>query len=325
MGAWRWILDRGRATSRAAGDGSTRRVGAHTDGTARALLESRPAQSQRLESIGQLAAGIAHEINTPTQYVADNTRFLQENFNSLLQALECSRDLLRTSGEPRSWSERANAMDDLAQRLDLEYIQSEIPKAIMQSLEGIERISTIIRAMRDFSHADSGTMESADLNSAIRSTVTVCRNRWKYVADLEMALDSDLPKVPVLLNEFNQVVLNLVVNAADAIADSVRSNSGHKGVLRVVTRTTGRWAVVEVSDNGPGIPDAIRARVFEPFFTTKEVGKGTGQGLSLSHTTIVKKHHGRITFETSASGTTFTVCLPLEESDRCEGDQRLAA
>lgn len=309
-GSWRWILDRGKVVERSPDGAPLRMVGTHTDVTERKASEVRLTHAQKLESIGQLAAGLAHEINTPAQYVGDNTQFLKENFGSMLSALEQYRSLLSSAGSARSWAERDRAMAELSQQLDLEYLTTEIPKAIEQSIEGLDRISSIIRAMKAFSHPGTDHLERADLNSAVESTVTVCRNRWKYVADLHLELDPDLPRVPVLLNEINQTVLNLVVNAADAIATA--SSADRKGVIVVSTRVEGNFAVIEVRDNGPGIPTSIQHRVFEPFFTTKPVGKGTGQGLSLCHATVVKKHGGRISFTTGPNGTSFIIQLPLD-------------
>lgn len=312
-GSWRWIFDRGRVVKRAEDGTPLRMVGTHTDITDRKIAEGRLSQTQKLESIGQLAAGIAHEINTPTQYVGDNTRFLQENYRAVLAALDRFESLLDTQASPQSWSERAEEMEKLAERLDLAFIKHEIPKAIEQSIEGLDRISGIIRAMRDFSHPGTGAMEATDINAAIQCTVTVCTNRWKYNAEVELDLAADLPKVPVLLNEFNQVILNLVINASDAIAEA-RKGDG-RGTIRISTRQEPDWVVIEIADDGSGIPEAIRDRVFEPFFTTKGVGKGTGQGLSICHATIVRKHNGRIHFTTSAAGTTFTIRLPLRQQE----------
>lgn len=289
-----------------------------SDVTDRRRLEMQLAQAQRLESIGQLAAGIAHEINTPAQYVGDNIRFLREEFAHVFALIDAHLALMVEGRPAPDWDERAAAAQDLASRADLPFLRREIPNAIEQSLEGVGRICTIVRAMKDFSHPGSEEKEPADLNAAIRATTTVCRNSWKYVADLELDLDETLPPVPCLLSEFNQVILNLVVNAADAIA-AHRGEQGGKGVIRIQTRRHGPWAQIRVSDDGGGIPDHVAPRIFTPFFTTKGVGKGTGQGLAISRNVIVKRHSGEITFETApGAGTTFIVRIPLSGGETRE-------
>lgn len=277
-------------------------------------LQVQLVQAQKLESIGQLAAGIAHEINTPAQYVSDNTRFLRDQFQGLLRVLdEHSRALDPAAGQ-LSWPERRDAMAKTLHEVDYDFVRREVPLAIEQSLEGLGRITTIISAMKDFSHPGSEHKESTNLNRAIESTITVCRNRWKYTADLELAFDPSLPLVPCLLAELNQVILNLVVNAADAIEERYKGQN-KKGKIRVSTRHTDPdWVEVRVEDDGPGIPDSLRERIFDPFFTTKEVGRGTGQGLTICRNVIVHKHAGSLDFVSQPGiGTTFVVRLPLRE------------
>ncbi len=281
------------------------------DITERKLLEAQLVQAQKLESIGQLAAGIAHEINTPTQYVGDNLHFLKESFAEALSLARKYRELLDTAkaGEiTKSIIEEAEAT---IEKPDLAYLCDEIPKAIRQSLEGVERVTGIVRAMKEFSHPGTKEKELIDINTAIESTLTVSRNEWKYVADVATELDRSLPLVPCLPGEFNQVVLNLIVNSAHAIAQK-NGTSEEKGNIRVSTFKQNGWAEIRISDTGVGIPEEIRARVFDPFFTTKEVGKGTGQGLAIARSVIVDKHGGSITFDTvPGEGTTFIIRLPV--------------
>jgi PAS domain S-box-containing protein len=283
-----------------------------SDVTERKILESQLAQSQKLEAIGQLAAGIAHEINTPTQYVGDNTRFLGDAFKDLHQLLEKHRELLgalRQGKADQSLIESVQAADEEA---DLDYLLEEIPKAVAQSLEGVERVTKIVRAMKEFSHPGGEEKTAIDINRAIESTVTVARNEWKYVADMELELDPSLPQVPCVPGDFNQVILNLIVNASHAIADVVGDGSKGKGTITITTRHAGDWAEIRIADSGTGIREEIRPKIFNHFFTTKEVGKGTGQGLALARTVIVKKHGGIITFESEVGrGTTFFIRLPL--------------
>jgi signal transduction histidine kinase len=262
-------------------------------------LEDNLRQAQKLEAIGQLAAGIAHEINTPTQYVGDNLRFLKESFGELHSLLS---QLVDVGGEPAS-----KLLDDA----DFEYLKEEIPRALNQSLEGVDRVAKIVRAMKEFSHP-AREKTATDLNRAIQSTITVASNEWKYVAEIEMDLDANLPPVHCSPAEFNQVVLNMIVNAAHAISDVVGDGGNGKGKIVVRTRSEGEFAVVEIRDSGSGMPAHIQQRIFDPFFTTKEVGKGTGQGLAIAHNVIVDKHGGTIKVASApGAGTTFTIRLPI--------------
>lgn len=283
------------------------------DITSRVTLEAQLAQAQKLESIGHLAAGIAHEINTPTQFVGDNTRFLKEAFTDIAVLLDdyaAAFEGVRASATDEAAFAHAR---DTEQRIDLPYLREEVPLAIDQALDGINRVAKIVRAMKEFSHPGTAEMTPVSLNEAITSTLTVARNEWKYVADVETDLDMDMPRVPCLPGEFNQVILNIVINAAHALAD--KFTDGAKGMIRVSTRTLGEWAEVEISDNGPGIPAEIQSRVFDPFFTTKEVGKGTGQGLAIARSVITNKHNGTLSLKSSpGEGATFTIRLPLATS-----------
>lgn len=266
------------------------------DITERQLLESQLAQAQKLESIGQLAAGIAHEINTPIQYIGDNGKFLEEAFRDLIGVVR-----------QRTGPDSSVDLSDV----DVDYLEDEIPKAIEQLQAGVDHVARIVRAMKEFSHPGPLEKMPVDINRAIESTVMVSRNEWKYVADLTTDLDPGLPLIYCVAGEFNQVMLNLIVNAGHAISD-VFKGSGRKGAIRVSTRRQEECVEIRVSDTGAGIPEAIQSKVFDPFFTTKPVGKGTGQGLAIAHTVIVKKHRGTIRFETTAGvGTTFIVQLPL--------------
>lgn len=279
----------------------------------RQSIEMQLRQAQKLESIGQLAAGIAHEINTPTQYIGDNTRFLKDAFSCLGNLLQLYRDCIRGAGNSPISPEKMKELEEKEEALDLSFLLTEIPGAFEQCLEGIARVSKIVGAMKDFSHPNSTEKTLLDINNAIESTITVARNEWKYVADLETDLDAALPRVPCLPGEFNQVILNLIVNAAHAIGDVIPKSSQEKGAIRVSTRRKGTLAEVRISDTGTGIPEKVQPRIFEPFFTTKEVGKGTGQGLAIARSVVVDKHGGTIEFETEqGKGTTFIIQLPLQ-------------
>jgi signal transduction histidine kinase len=269
-------------------------------------------QAQKMEAVGQLAAGIAHEINTPTQYVGDNIQFLKDAFANLTGALKGYTELIAAARQNAVTPETISHAEQLLASSDLDYHIEQIPSAINETLEGVARVSKIVRAMKEFSHPGGKEKSAADLNKAIDSTVTVARNEWKYVADVVMDLDPSLPPVPCFISEFNQVILNLVVNASHAIGDAIRANPGKKGTITIRTRREKDFAEIRVSDTGTGIPEAHRQKIFEPFFTTKDVGKGTGQGLAVVYGSIVKKHEGTVTFETEiGKGTTFILRLPF--------------
>jgi PAS domain S-box-containing protein len=290
-------------------------VGLFRDITKRRRMERELSQGQKLQAVGQLAAGIAHEINTPTQYVGDNLRFLQDSFSDLTKVMDKCDNLRRAHEKGEATSELVAELDAAAKEVDLDYIKEEIPNAFKESLAGVERVTKIVRAMKEFSHPGSAEKAQADINKAIESTVTVARNEWKYVADVEMDFDPELPPVPCILGDFNQVILNMIVNAAHAIAGVIGDGSDGKGKIKISTRRDGDSADIRVSDTGTGIPKEAQSRVFDPFFTTKQVGKGTGQGLAIAHDVIVEKHGGSLTFETEeGKGTTFIVRLPFEAS-----------
>lgn len=288
------------------------------------LLEHDLTQAQKLESIGQLAAGIAHEINTPTQFVGDNVRFLSDSFADLLSVLDRYRELLASAKAGACAPNLIDLCEAEMRRADLDYLTQEIPKAIAQSTEGVERIAKIVRAMKDFAHPVSDEKTCVDLNKAVESTVTVARNEWKYVADLTTDLASDLPPVPCLLGQFNQVILNMIVNAAHAIGDVVKG-TGRKGIISITSSRVGDCAEIRITDTGTGIPEDIRHKIFDPFFTTKEVGKGTGQGLAIARSVVVDKHRGTITIESRVGkGTTFIIRLPLHATGETGTVERAA-
>jgi signal transduction histidine kinase len=283
------------------------------DVTKRRVQNSEILQAQKLESIGRLAAGIAHEINTPTQYVGDNTKFLQDAFSNLCKLLDSYAEVLQAARSGPVPAELIAQVDLTAEETDSAYLIEEIPRAIQQSLEGIDRVTKIVRAMKEFSHPGAEELKPADLNKAIQSTLTVSRSEWKYVSDLVTDFDPGLPLVPCLLGAFNQAVLNMIVNAAHAITDALGPGTGAKGTITVSTRRLGDWAEIRISDTGTGIPESARAHIFDPFFTTKEVGKGTGQGLTIARSVIVEKLGGSLSFETeTGQGTTFIIRLPIE-------------
>jgi signal transduction histidine kinase len=279
----------------------------------RMQVEQELVQAQKLESLGHLAAGIAHEINTPAQYVRDNTCFLQDVFSDVEKLLGDLDRLLAAAKHGAITETLIAEVETNVREGEVQYIREEVPKAIRQSLEGIERVATIVRAMKEFSHPGSGEKLKIDLNHAIENTLTVSHNEWKYVAELITDLDRQLPSVLCLPNEINQVILNLVVNAAQAIGDKLGDGSRGKGTITVRTRRNGDSVEVDIEDTGTGIPEEIRSKVFDPFFTTKEIGQGTGQGLTIAQDIVVTKHGGSITLQSEIGrGTVFTIRLPIE-------------
>lgn len=275
------------------------------------VLEHELAQAQKLESIGQLAAGIAHEINTPIQFVGDNVRFLSDSFADLHAILTRYREILAAVKCGRRLSpELLETCESELQQADLDFLSDETPKAFAQTAEGIKRVATIVRAMKEFAHPGTHEKAAVDLNKAIESTVIVARNEWRYVAELQTNLDPSLPPVFCLVGEFNQVVLNMIINATHAIADIVK-DTGKKGTITISTARVDDSVEISIADTGGGIPEAIRHKIFDPFFTTKEVGKGTGQGLAIARSVVVDKHGGTIRVESDVGkGTTFIIRLP---------------
>lgn len=289
----------------------TERLGMHME---RKQIEHELDQAHRLEAVGQLAAGIAHEINTPTQFVGDNTRFLKNAFGDINALFDKFNQLLQAAKNGCLTAEVLADAESSMREADLTYLNEEIPKAIDQSLEGVGRVATIVRAMKEFSHPGSEQKQNVDLAHAIENAVTISRNEWKYVAKVVTDFDPHLPLVACLPGDLNQVILNLIVNAAQAIAEKVGASAGQEGTITIRTRKDGDWAELRVEDTGAGISDEIRHRIFDPFFTTKEPGKGSGQGLSIAHNIIKKKHGGTIEFQSQIGrGTTFIIRLPIEE------------
>lgn len=286
-----------------------------TDITEQKVMESQFLQAQKLEAIGQLAAGIAHEINTPVQYIESNTTYLQDSFSSILDFLSDSLQLAEQAQQGAVQPELLQKIQSSRQELDLDFLREDIPDSLQESLEGLKKVTRIVRSMKDFSHPGENEKAQVDLNKALEDTLTISRNEWKYWAEVETELDPELPLVPCLKDEINQVFLNIIINAAQALSEQQEKGGRQgKGKIYIGTRKNGQMAEIKIMDNGPGIPENIRSRIFDPFFTTKAVGKGSGQGLYISYDIVVEKHKGRLFCESDAdSGTTFIIHLPLQE------------
>ncbi len=265
------------------------------DELARTEMELRHAQ--KLEAIGRLAAGVAHEINTPMQFVSDNLKFVTESAGELLAlANEC-------------------ATPEKAEAADLGYLHENMPVALEHARAGVQRVASIVRSMKEFAHPGGTESGPVDLNAAIMNTLTISHYEYKLVADIETRL-GELPSVHGNGGELNQVLLNLIVNAAHAITDVVAKRTMERGRISISSRVDGEHAVIEVADTGPGIKESIRMKVFEPFFTTKPVGRGTGQGLAISRA-VIERHGGSLDFTSvMGKGTTFVIRLPVTPGER---------
>jgi len=278
----------------------------------RKALEADINQAHKLEAVGSLASGIAHEINTPIQFVGDNTNFIADSFKSLISLIESYDSFWQKVIAGGDLANLDSKRLEVKENADFEYLKEEIPSAIEQTLEGVQRVTKIVRAMKDFAHSDQGTMVTSDINDMLESTLTVARNELKYVANVETDFDNNLPDVECYRDDLNQVFLNLLINAAHAIEDVVGDGSAGKGTITVSTLRDNDNVVIKISDTGKGIPKSIQDRIFDPFFSTKEVGKGTGQGLAIALKIVVDKHQGSLDFETEeGKGTTFIIRLPI--------------
>ena len=280
--------------------------------TEKKVVESQKVQAQKLESIGQLAAGIAHEINTPAQYVGDNIHFLKDSFADLSKMLNLLNSSDHQENNVPGPSGLLEQLMQIADQIDLDFLINEIPQAIQQSQDGIEKIGRIVSAMKEFSHPGGKNKTLVDLNRNIENTITVSRNEWKYVAELQTEFDESLTEVYCYPDELNQVILNLIINAAHAIKEKV-GDSGNLGKIKIITRNRKDKAQILIVDDGPGIPAEIQKKIFDPFFTTKDVGKGTGQGLAIAYDVICNKHGGELSVKSKpGEGATFIVELPKD-------------
>ncbi|MEM8736652.1 MAG: ATP-binding protein, partial [Planctomycetota bacterium] len=317
------VLDVGLSKT-SSGQGEQTYIAIVHDRTKKKALETQLSLAQKMESVGQLAAGIAHEINTPIQYLGDNARFLQEAFDDLVGLLELYDRLAEVSTDPncRDSDRCENLVGEInraKEEVDLTFLEDEIPQATQQTLDGTDRVAKIVRAMKEFSHPGGDEPTSVDINHSLETAVTVSRNEWKYVADIEMDLAADLPQVRCFAGDLNQAFLNLVVNAGHAVQRRIEDDESQSnaepflGKISVRSRKEGQSVSISIEDNGCGINKSVMHRIFDPFFTTKPVGQGTGQGLALTHRFIVEKHGGTISVDSEiGKGTKITIGLPIE-------------
>lgn len=287
-------------------------LGILQDITERKNLEYQLANNQKLESIGQLAAGIAHEINTPIQFVSDNVHFLNDSFKNISILLDKYRIFLNnginTSGIKKE-------ILDYENEIDIKYLTEDIPVVIAKTLDGVSRVLKIVKAMKDFSHPGSNKKIKTNINKALEDTITISKNEWKYVANIDCNFDKTIPMVNCFAGELNQVFLNIIANAAHSIKDKIGNEPKKKGIITISTQQTDAYVVIKFSDTGEGIPKKYLPKIFDPFFTTKTLGTGTGQGLAISHSVITQKHNGKLEVETEiGKGSTFIIKLPIHNN-----------
>lgn len=279
--------------------------------TEQRMQEAKRIHGMKLESLGELAAGIAHEINTPIQFIGSNVSFLREAFDDLLELVHRYTKLFAAVSGETQHRHLLDEIEEQEEQADVEYLKGEAPKAFDQTVQGVERVSSLVLGLKGFAHTKEGEMKLAvDLNEIIKNTLVVCTNAYKYVAELEIDL-KDLPMVKVFHGDIGQVILNLIVNAAHAIED-VKKDSTQMGKITIKSFQEGDNVVVTVTDTGCGIPEGVQERIFDPFFTTKNVGRGSGQGLAISRTIVHDKHGGELSFESkTGKGSTFKIKLPI--------------
>jgi two-component system NtrC family sensor kinase len=270
-------------------------------------LERQLATTSRLESVGRLASGVAHEINTPVQVISSNTQFITHTVEENMVGLQAIYQ--QCGEEPVDGAKVRTLLDGL----DMEFLRTEIPKALADTRDGLQHVAGTVRAMRDFAHGNQGS-GPCRLNEAVRSVVEISRHEWTAVADLRLSLDPTLGTVICHEGEVKESLLAMIVNAAHAVADKQEEVQGTpRGVIEVATRALPGGAQIVIHDTGIGMDDTVRRKIFEPFFTTKAVGKGTGQGLNFAYGAIVTHHGGSIDVTSvPGEGSTFTVTLPTE-------------
>lgn len=274
------------------------------------------ARTQMLQSLGKLAAGVAHEINTPIQFIGDNIRFVSDSFEEIRLILNLYQSLVEKYKSNLD-SEVVNKIESTCKEYDIDFLKGEIPLAIEQTLEGIERVSAMVSVMKDFSHLDERRKTAADINKIIQSAIIISKNEIKYIADIEKQLDKNIPKLICCIDEIYQVILNMLINAAHSIQEkNEKYQSNIKGKITVSTQFIDGSIIITIADTGLGIPEEIKEKIFESFFTTKTKGKGTGQGLAIAHSIICQKHNGSITFDSkTGEGTCFKISLPINLQD----------
>ncbi len=293
------------------------------DITEKKYMEMNVLHSQKLQSLGMLAAGIAHEINTPAQCLSTNLPFISSVVHNMITLIEKYEELEKRvvfSGDGIDANEELGQIireiNEIKDREDFGFLKSEAPTALKESSECLGHITRIVSSVKTFSHhSPLESRRPVNINRILEDMVNMTRGIWKKVAEVTVSTDESLPPVFCLSGEINQVFLNIFLNAVDAVKERMKREVDFKGVIHIKTRRIDPWCEVSIRDNGLGIPDEIKGRIFEPFFTTKDPGVGTGQGLAIAQAVVVQKHQGQIFFESSVNeGTVFVVRLPLEDT-----------
>ena len=273
-------------------------------------LQSKLQRARKLESVGQLAAGVAHEINTPMQFIYQNVEFSRHCFERIDRVFKAFDENLQKDGPSKPWEQRWDEMLAVKETEQYSMIRTELPEAIEECLDGVRRVVDIIQAMERFTLPGTEDFEPMDINKALKSATTVAQSALRKVALIDFQLEPGIPEVNCMGHEINQVLLNLIINAADAIAEKYGESQDVRGHLTLRTLSETDHVLISVEDDGCGISEDIVDRIYDPFFTTKDVGQGTGQGLALAYN-AVQKHGGTIDFDsTPGEGTTFTIRLP---------------
>ena len=269
--------------------------------------------SQRLEVVGQIAAGLAHEINTPVQYIGDNVRYVSSEIDKIIHVLKGYQNLGRLIEDDAILRERLSELRSKEEEHDLDFIVDDIPNALEQTISGVNVIAGIVGSLKALVHPGGREKTEVKVNESIEQAVTLCKGEWKKAAELELELAEDLPEVECYSGELNQVLINLIVNASHAIESSSMDGLGQIKITSFLYKSS---VGIMIEDSGSGIPLEIQHRVFDPFFTSKDVGQGTGQGLAFAHASIVERSNGTLFFETAEGhGTTFHIYLPVKEQE----------
>ncbi len=297
--------------------------GSIIDVTEQNRLQRELDRTQMIQNLGRLTAGIAHEINTPIQYIGDNIRFFSDSFGQVSELLEHYSRLSEAAVSGKITDELLGEINSAQERNDIEFLSEEVPRAIEQTLDGINHVAKLVSAMRDFSHVDERRKLPSDLNKAIENSIIISHNELKYVADVEKELDVSIPPVWCCVDDINQVLLNLLINSAHSIEEKLSSSEDKRGLVTVKSCSEGTDVLISVTDTGAGIEQKLQERIFDPFFTTKAAGKGTGQGLGFVRSAIVEKHGGKLELQSEEGvGTTFTIRLPIEQESGDDKEQR---